>query len=291
MRLPRRLTLATAVLLTVAGSARAALVEDQMDIPARVTTAWGKTVDHAVHVTVFFDDSTPAPRPILLLNHGRATDVEGRASMGRARYPAASRWFAERGFLVVVPTRIGYGVTGGEDVEDSGDCTHRNYPPAYRAAADESLQVLATVQRRADARPDRTVVVGQSFGGATSVALAALAPAGVVAAINFAGGGGGDPKLRPEQPCNQPQLKRLFAGYGETARVPMLWVYAENDRFFGRTLPREWFQAFRAAGGQAELQQLPPQGEDGHQLFAKFPQVWQPVVADFLRRQQFEIRD
>lgn len=271
--------------------AHAALVEQQFDVPASVTNAWGKRVDHPVRVTLFFDDATPAPRPILLLNHGRAPDAAGRASMGRARFPAASRWFAERGFLVVVPTRIGYGDTGGEDVEDSGDCSQRNYPPTYRAAADESVQVLAALREQPDAQRDRVVAVGQSFGGATTVALAALRPPGLVVAINFAGGGGGDPKLRPEQPCNQPQLKRLFASYGQTARLPMLWVYTENDRFFGPRLPREWFEAFREAGGQAEFKQFPPHGEDGHQLFAKFPQAWQPVVADFLRRQGFDIKD
>jgi dienelactone hydrolase len=138
---------------------------------------------------------------------------------------------------------------------------------------------------------DRTVVMGQSFGGATTVALAALNPPGVVAAINFAGGGGGDPKGHPEQPCSPAALKRLFSGYGQTAHMPMLWAYTENDRFFGPRLPREWFDAFREAGGNAEFKQFPPHGDDGHQLFAKFPQVWQPVVAEFLRRQGFDIKD
>jgi dienelactone hydrolase len=269
-------------------AAPAAVVEQQFDLPVRVTNAWGKAVAQPIRVTVFIDDATPAPRPILLINHGRAAEATARASMGRARFGEASRWFAERGFLVAVPTRIGYGVSGGEDVEDSGPCGNRNYPPVYRAAADQSLQLLDVLRAREDTLKDRTVIVGQSFGGATAVALAALKPPGVVAAINFAGGGGGDPKTHPKQPCSPGLLKRLFAGYGETARMPMLWVYTENDRYFGPKLPREWAQAFREAGGQAEFTQFAPHGEDGHQLFARFPQVWQPVVADFLRRQGFD---
>jgi len=277
--------LALAAALPVTASA--ALVEQQFDLPVHVTNAWGKAVEQPIRVTLFLDDATPAPRPILLLNHGRAAEAAARASMGRARFAEASRWFAERGFLVAVPTRIGYGISGGEDVEDSGNCNNRNYPPAYRAAADQSLQLLDALRSREDTLKDRTVVLGQSFGGATAVALAALAPPGVVASINFAGGGGGDPKAHPEQPCGPALLKRLFAGYGQTARMPMLWVYAENDRYFGPKLPREWVQAFHEAGGQAEFRQFPPHGEDGHQLFARFPQAWEPVVADFLRRQGF----
>lgn len=287
-----RLNLFIALLVaTLSGAAQAKLVEQQMDVPVHVTNAWGKAVAQTIRVTVFFNDETPAPHPVLILNHGRAVDAEGRAALGRARFSDASRWFAERGFLVALPTRIGYGVSGGEDVEDSGNCNNRMYPPAYRAAADQSVQVLAELLKRDDVLKDRTVVMGQSYGGATAVTLASLNPPGVVAAINFAGGGGGDPKTHPEQPCGPAQLRRMFASYGETARVPMLWAYTENDRFFGPTLPREWFQAFQAAGGKGEFKQFPPHGEDGHLLFSRFPQVWQPVVADFLRRQGFDIKD
>ena len=277
--------------LALASPAQAKLVEQQFDLPVRATNAWGKVVAQPIRVTVFFNDETPSPHPILLINHGRAVDAEGRAALGRARYTDASRWFAERGFLVALPTRIGYGVSGGEDVEDSGNCNNRMYPPAYRAAADQSVQLLAELLKRDDVVKDRTVVLGQSFGGATAVTLASLNPPGVVAAINFAGGGGGDPKAHPEQPCGPAQLRRMFASYGETARVPMLWAYTENDRFFGPTLPREWVQAFQTAGGKAEFKQFPPHGEDGHSLFTRFPQVWQPVVADFLRRQGFDFKD
>lgn len=281
--------LLAAALLSFAAEAR--LVEQQFDLPVHVTTAWGKVVEHPIRVTLVFDDTTPSPRPVLLLNHGRAVDAAARAAFGRARFTDASRWLAERGFLVAMPTRIGYGVTGGEDVEDSGSCSNRLYPAVFKAAADQSLQLLDELLKRDDVRRDRTVVMGQSFGGATAVTLAALNPPGVVAAINFAGGSGGDPKGHPEQPCSPAALKRLFTGYGQTAHVPMLWAYAENDRYFGPALPREWVQAFRDAGGPAEFMHFTPHGDDGHQLFAKFPQVWQPVVADFLRHQGFDIKD
>ena len=262
----------------------AKIIEEVIRVPVKVSNAFGKTVSHEVIVTLFHDDRAAKPWPILLLNHGRSVDASERAAMGRAKYTANSVWFARLGFLVAVPTRVGYGETGGEDVEDSGDCGQKRYSPVYEAAVVQSLAVLSELRKRLDVSPDRAVVVGQSFGGATAVALAARHPAGVQLAINFAGGGGGNPETRPENPCGQPQLKQLFKGYGETARMPTLWIYTENDKYFGAKLPREWFEAFSGAGGQGEFEQFPADGQNGHGLFTRHPAVWQPRVLDFLRR-------
>ena len=82
-------------------------------------------------------------------------------------------------------------------------------------------------------------------------------------------------------------LERMFGDYGKTARIPMLWIYTENDMYFGPELPRQWHAAYVATGGQAQLVQFPPQGDDGHLLFSRFPQLWQPKVAEFLDVQGF----
>lgn len=279
------------VALTVAGAAAAALIEEQHDVPVAIVDAYGKSIAQPIKVTVFFDDTTPSPRPVLLINHGRAVDGAGRAALGRARYTDASRWFARRGFAVAVPTRIGYGVSGGDDVEDSGGCGAKNYPPGYAAAVEQTLAALRFMHQRADTLKDRDVVVGQSYGGATAVAVAALNPPGTVAAINFAGGGGGNPKERPQSPCSPGRLERLFKGFGETARVPMLWIYSLNDMYFGPELPQAWFKAFQAAGGVGRFVQVPAQGDDGHATFSRAPQVWQPIVAEFLRGQGFDFKE
>lgn len=286
-----RRALAIALAFSSGSVAQAKVIEEQFDVPVEVKNAWGKVVAHPIRVTMFVDDATPAPRPILLIGHGRSAEAEGRASMGRARYSEVSRWFARRGFAVAVPTRVGYGVTGGEDVEDSGTCSKKNYPPVYAAAAVQTLAVLDAVRGRPDTQKDRSVVLGQSFGGTTAIAVAGLNPAGVVAAINFAGGGGGNPKTQPMRPCATPELESLFAGYGRTARIPTLWVYTENDMYFGADYPREWFHAFSRKGGVGKFVQFPPHGEDGHSLFTRFPQVWQPVVTEFLRGQGFALHE
>jgi dienelactone hydrolase len=261
----------------------AKLIAETFKVPVVVTDAWGKEVARDIVVSTFFEDTTPKPRPIMVINHGRAPDPADRAALGRATYLTNASWFAKLGFLVAVPTRVGYGVTGGDDVENSGLCGQKNYPPGYGAAAAQTLKVLELVRLRPDAAKDRAVIVGQSFGGATSIAVAAQNPVGVQAAINFAGGGGGNPITMPQNPCGPRLLERLFAGYGKTARVPTLWIYTENDMFMGPTLPKEWFEAFKAAGGIGQYQLYPPLGKNGHGLFSMAPDIWRPRVLTFLR--------
>jgi dienelactone hydrolase len=293
MKLPSVIEPALAALLAavLAGAAQAKVVEEQFDLPVQVSDAYGKRIEHSIKVTVFSDDAIPGPKPVIVINHGRAGEAAQRAAMGRSRFPQASQWFAREGFIVALPTRIGYGATGGEDVEDSGTCARRNYPPGYLAAAAQAIATLDAVRARPDAMKDRSVILGQSYGGATAVAVASLNPPGVVASINFAGGGGGDPKGHPQRPCSPQLLKRMYTQFAATAHMPMLWAYTENDQYWGPAYPREWVEAFNQAGGKAEFVQFGPHGDDGHALFARFFDVWRPAVADFLRKQGFDIKD
>lgn len=263
--------------------AQAKLVQDIVKVPIVVKDAYGKEVSQDIVVTVLVEDSTPSPRPVMVIGHGRAVDAAQRANFGRATYITNARWFAQMGFLVAVPTRIGYGVSGGDDVEDSGACNRKNYPPGYAAAAVQTLAVLDLMRQRPDAAKDRAIIVGQSYGGTTAITVAAQNPTGVQATINFAGGGGGNPDTQPQNPCAPNSLERMFASYGKTARTPTLWVYTENDMFFGPKLPKEWFDAFKAAGGLGEYTRFPANGKNGHGLFTQDPDVWRPRVLEFLR--------
>jgi dienelactone hydrolase len=263
-------------------AARAKLVEEVVQVSLKASNAYGKPTQQLASVTLIYEDRVTKPHPVAIINHGRAPKPEQRAQVKPNSYFGNARWLARMGFLVAVPVRLGYGATGGDDIEDSGSCDRKNYLPGYDAAAVQTEQVLQFVRERVDVAKDRTVVFGQSYGGTTAITYAAKNPPGVQAFINFAGGGGGNPETHAQQPCGVNRLKQMFAGYGETSRMPTLWVYTENDQWMGSKYPRDWFDAFKAAGGNGEFVLFPPHGKDGHGLFTSAPDVWRPKVFEFL---------
>lgn len=272
--------------LLASGAAIAGMVEQVFDVDVTATSMYGRSYSQAIKVTLFRDDAK-ARSPFMVLNHGRAANPADFVKLGRAKYTANSTYFVSRGFAVFVLTRMGYGVSGGEDVEYTGTCAVRNYPAGYEAAAAQSLKVIELARSLPYIDASRGIVVGQSYGGATSIALAAKNAEGVVAAINFAGGGGGDPIGRPGNPCRPDLLEDMFASFGAKSKIPTLWLYSENDKYFGKTHPREWFDAFRRKGGSGDFVQLPANGDDGHGSFTRNPAGWRPAVEDFLRKNGF----
>jgi dienelactone hydrolase len=215
------------------GTASAGLIEEVAEVPVQVVDIDGRFIRHQITVTIFRDDSR-TPSPFLILNHGRAGRESDRIKLGRARYSDNAAYFVSEGFAVFVPTRVGYGVTGGPDVENAGNCQTRDYRPVFEAAARQNMQVIRYAKTLSYVDPTKGLVVGQSFGGATAIALASKNIPGVFGAVNFAGGSGGNPDQHPERPCRDDLLSELFSSYAATARIPTLWLYSENDRYWGR---------------------------------------------------------
>ena len=87
-----------------------------------------------------------------------------------------------------------------------------------------------------------------------------------------------------EKNCSPARLIEACAKYGRTTGVPTLWIYAENDTFFPPWLARETCQAFRAAGGKAQLVMLPAFEQEGHTLFTERHglALWSPLVSRFI---------
>ena len=96
------------------------------------------------------------------------------------------------------------------------------------------------------------------------MALAAPPLAGLRAALNFAGGRGDNGK---GSLCNEQALVAAFHDFGKHARLPMLWIYAENDRWFLPRYAQEFRAAFEKSGEVDQFVIAPPDGEDGHHLF------------------------
>ena len=158
-------------------------------VPVTVKDAFNKEITGDVLVTTFRPQGA-GPFPLVVMNHGRKSET--RAQDPRQRYESIARFFIRKGFAVAVPQRLGYGASATSgDPEDSMSCNQPRYQPAGDAAAAQVLAVVAHMRKDADIDASRLVIMGQSLGGFTSVAAAATKPAGLIAAINFAGGHGG----------------------------------------------------------------------------------------------------
>lgn len=242
----------------------------------------GQPTDAYMIGTLFKPDGD-GPFPFAIISHGRPGTPGERAKVQRWRYSEQSSWLVRKGIAVIVPTRPGYGATGGSDVEQSYNCAN----PAYRDALAGGVQSVLSAINYAKAQnfidPSRFILIGQSVGGFLTVGVTAAAPAGLIASVNFAGGHGGDPMRHPSVPCAPEKLLDVYSAAGKTARVPMLWIYTENDQYFGPEYARSWHAGFLSAGGHADLQVLPPFQNDGHRLFVNGMAIWQPLVETFLK--------
>ena len=99
--------------------------------------------------------------------------------------------------------------------------------------------------------------------------------------INFAGGRGA---LDGKTVCDATGLRRAFSGYGHNAKLPSLWLYAQNDQYFPPEIAKTFFAAYTQSGGPAELHILPAFSRNGHTIMDSAPEsFWWPSVSDFLR--------
>jgi dienelactone hydrolase len=228
------------------------------------------------------------PFPLVLINHGSTESAAGRAAMTAPQYTALSQWFLERGYVVALPLRPGHGKTGGPYLEDQNGCASADFAHAGLATADSIETALRYMTAQPYVRRDKAIVVGQSAGGWGALALTARNPVGVSAVISFAGGRGGHSNDKRNVNCAPGKLVESAGAFGRTARIPTLWLYAENDTYFGPALSRRMVDAYRAAGGIAEYRLLPPYGNEGHRLIdmREGASVWGLLIADFLAKRK-----
>jgi len=260
-------------------------------LPVTVKDGYGRRETVSIAVTVYRPPGD-GPFPLAVVAHGRAATPAARAAPGRQRFESLARYLADKGFAVLVPTRVGYGETAMSafDPEDSGPCNQRRFEPMVEAGADQVQAVLDDARRQPWADATRWIVVGESVGGTVAMAVAARAPAGLKAAINFSGGSGGDPVGRPANPCSPHLLQRLWQAQAGRAALPVLWIYWTHDRYWGEALPRGWAQAWRDGGGRIEFHQLPPwsaEPAEGHGGLGRDMDHWVPLAEAYLAQAGF----
>ncbi len=222
--------------------------------------------------------------PLALLTHGTPRDAKERPNREASVQSEMAMEFARRGYAAVVVLRRGYGQSDGPYAESPGrNCESPDYMLSARAGAADLQGALAWARRQAYVDARTVIAVGPSAGGFASLGLAAERPEGLKAVISFAGGRG---STGPDELCNEARLTDAFAQLGRAVAVPSLWVYAENDHFFGPRVARGFLQAYVRGGAKAEFVMMPAFGEDGHYLSGRAgTALWRPVVDRFLNAQ------
>lgn len=238
----------------------------------------------------------PGRLPVVVINHGSPSNYALKDRMEPTGCDTeAAQWFTDRGYLVVFALRRGFGRSTGPVVEDTthrsrdgtGVCYHPNYFRSGLFGAQDIDAILRFATTLPYARPDNAIVIGQSTGGWATIAYDSVEHPLARVFINFAGGRGAHDDADPTTICRPDLLVAAAKRYGESAQLPMLWVYAQNDGFFPQPVATQLHLAFTRAGGRAQLVFTPPFGNDGHFLFygSGGSDVWGPIVERFIAEQ------
>ncbi len=227
-------------------------------------------------------------RPRLaVLNHGSPAKASDRPtqSIGSCNSEPA-QWMLGHGFAVVYAQRRGYGQTGGAWAEGYGSCNNPDYVRAGRETARDIAAIVDFATQQPGVRPDGAVVAGVSAGGWGTIAYNAQPHPKVVAIVNMAGGRGGHQGEDSDENCRPDRLAQAAGVFGKTAATPMIWIYAQNDTFFGPDIARAMYQAYSRAGGRAEFHPVGAHGDEGHTLWSDEggSDVWGPLVESYLRK-------
>jgi dienelactone hydrolase len=278
--------------LVVMGAAVPSRGADNRTLPKIQEEVWALPLIHPTIAYVVRPVGN-GPFPLAVMNHGVSLDPQQRSFFPLVEFRDAAMWYAQRGYMVVAPTGPGYGAAALDSPEHGlfavfyskvGKCENPNFKTAGLAAALLDKWIIDYMTEQKFAVPDSAIVIGQSAGGWGAIALSSQNLPQVKAIITFAAGRGGRVGGKPNNNCNPDKLVEMTEEFGRTARVPMLWIYIENDTYFGPELSKRMHAAFTNAGGRAEYHLMPPFGSEGH-IFIDSPDSipqWSPLVSQFL---------
>lgn len=239
---------------------------------------------HAVLDAYVTRPDIPGVSPIALITHGTdGTEQSDRQHLTPNRFSAAAITFAQHGYAAVVVMRQGYGLSTGHNDYQGNSCAQPQHALAGEMARNDILAALTAIREQTWAAKHQAVLVGQSSGGFSVLAASALNPPGVQAIIAFSGGRGA---MGEGQVCDKTSLLAALKSYGQTARIPTLWLYSANDQSFSPQIGEEMFKAYRHADAKGKLVTLPAFGNDGHDLLISAPEeFWWRSVSSFLSQQ------
>ena len=224
------------------------------------------------------------PFPAMIMTHGTSRLVADRAKVtADTYYVRNAKMFARLGITVLFVVRRGFGISDGPYAEGQQYDANgiRDYAKTGLAAAQDLQAAVQYMQGKPFVDGKRIVLLGQSTGGHSVIATGSLNLPGVVGVVNFAGGRG---STAPDVVRDADSLVESYRVFGKTFKVPTIWLYSENDHYFGPALARKFLTAFQEGGADVDFVSLPPTGEDGHSSFLRAKDNWVGPVLEFLKR-------
>jgi len=226
--------------------------------------------------------------PLIVLNHGRSSDAEKRKDPNLVYfYKTQAETLAQKGFVVVLAVRRGYGKSEGADAEYS---TSSTIYQAGLAGTKDVAEVVKFMQGKPYVDSTHTILLGQSCGGLVSVACTTKDIPGLVGVVNFDGGLRHTDRTNPDSWSSDDvsYLLDTYTSYGKKAKVPTIWIYSATDQYFPADLSPKMFAAFIKGGGTGEFFLLPDSRQKGHDFFPLNSTIstWMPILEQFLDKLQ-----
>jgi dienelactone hydrolase len=222
----------------------------------------------------FYPPAGPRLAPLAIITHG--SDA-GRNQLRTISHSTEAHWLHNSGFAVLVLMRRGRGrsegINGEEDFERDHDGSLVGVSKGVAQAVEDLDSAIAFGRTLPGVLRGPVLLAGQSRGGFLAVHYAGLKPGEVMGVVNFSGG------WYPYGPVTTSYYAN--AGRGAAAKVPQLWLYADNDRLYAEALIRDYYQAFTAAGGSARFELFHGIPGNGH-LLVLYSDRWQPIANEFL---------
>ncbi len=252
--------------------------EQVIRIPVR--PSWLSARKFANIIVTLYRPVGTGPFPLAVINHGSNVNAVECSNPRRFRFFPQSRTLVNWGFAVIVPTRRGYGDSEGPLAESYQTGEAVDFHRLGLETAFDIHAAISFMRRQPWVDSSRVVALGHSAGGYGCLALGSQPVDGVKGLINFGG-------IRGSRATDNRAFGSVVAAvgkYGETATVPSLWIYSENDSLVSPSRAKVLFDAYRRVSENAEFVMLPPYGRDGHYVFteAAARSLWVGPVARFL---------
>lgn len=257
---------------------------------------WGSNDPKVARIleAAVFRPEGDGPFPLLVLTHGtNFNNVQDATARDRLRRSDGAwkpmhiiDWFLKRGWAVASVMRSGFARSGG-DMAGTHGCPDPNLFNYGQRNAHDVWAAINYFKKQSFVLRDKILVLGQSTGGFTSLAVAGMDLEGVVGAINTAGVVRIIDKEGNE--CGFESLKKAVTSLGKMTRTPTLWLYGVNDSLMPESRLQTLYGAYSAEAPPSRLYVNQHMGRaDGHfvMTYTDSERLWSRAVEEFLEELQ-----